>query len=862
MILDYHANTKAFTLTVDRHEADVSDLMTSHGLDFSTPLSTKHKAVMFTREPYAAVAFFQYATSTARAQLLTIQNTIQRSWAIASSRHIDVPADRELSPFQIAGVDYVLSQGNTLIGDQPGLGKAQPLWSRVLTPKGWREIGSLAEGDSICTSYGKQARIVGVYDRGVMPVWRVTFNDGAITYCSEDHLWKVRPHGPNDPHWFVAPAWEIKERLNHGQRLQVPIAEPHWGIEGPPPVSAYLVGLLLGDGGLSVRSRIMLSSADQEIIDRCKIIARYYGAKLVHHDRVDWRFNACAELRQRLDELGVMGHKSGTKRVPARYLQGSRKVRLETLQGLMDSDGWCTAEGNSGFASTSEGLADDVIALVRSLGGTARKSTKENCWSVSINIPVCPFWLQRKAERWAPFESHKPARWIRSIEPHSVELVRCISVASKDRLYITDDYVVTHNTMQAIAVANEMQAERVLVLCPANIRLQWCERIRAWTTLRYPYTVYPILHGRRGVHPTAEWTVISYDLARSEPIWRQLARGRYDLLILDEAHYLKTIDARRTRTVFGGGHNPAAEALAGRSSRILALTGTPLPNRPREAYTISRGLCWDAIDWMSEDRFTERFNPSQQRETPDGKIYIDERSGRHFELQARLRANFMVRRLKRDVLPQLKIPYLDIIHVEETGAVKQALQAEKLLDINPENMEGLDMTVRGQVSTVRRMMGLAIAPLAADYVEMLLDGGEEKIVVFAWHIEVLDILMNKLRKFKPLRIDGSTPAIRKPAIVKQFAQPGHRLLIGNILSMGTGTDGLQEACQRGVAAEASWVAGDNEQMVDRLDRMGQGGQVLFDFLVAPGSFSEHVLGSSLRKRKVTHTALDQRVEGW
>ena len=543
MILDYHANTKAFTLSVDRHEADIRDLMHTHGLDMSigmSGLSTPDKAVLFTYEPYAAVAFFNHATEAAKAELVGMEETINRSWATSSNRHIDVPADKELSPFQVAGVDYVLSQGNALIGDQPGLGK----------------------------------------------------------------------------------------------------------------------------------------------------------------------------------------------------------------------------------------------------------------------------------------------------------------------------------TMQAIAVANEMQAERVLVLCPANIRLQWCERIRSWTTLRYPYTVYPILHGRRGVHPTAEWTVISYDLARSETIWKALAKGSYDLLILDEAHFLKTIDARRTRTVFGGGAHPAAEALASRSSRILALTGTPLPNRPREAYTISRGLCWDAIDWMSEDKFSSRFNPSEQRETPDGKTYIDERSGRHFELQSRLRANFMVRRLKRDVLPQLKIPYLDIVHVEETGAIKQALQAEKLLDIDPENMEGLDMTVRGQVSTVRRMMGLALAPLAADYIEMLLDGGEEKVVVFAWHIEVLDILMKKLAKFSPLRIDGSTPATRKPAIVAQFALPGHRLLIGNILSMGTGTDGLQEACQRGVAAEASWVSGDNEQMVDRLDRMGQHGQVLFDFLVAPGSFSEHVLGSSLRKRKVTHAALDQRLDDW
>ena len=540
MKLDYHPTTRAFTLSVGRREGDVQAIMREHGLDLSTPGSTPDTAMLFTKEPYAAVAFFQHATDAARAELLSLQGQINRSWATSSTRHIDVPADKELSPFQVAGVDYALSMGNTLIGDQPGLGK----------------------------------------------------------------------------------------------------------------------------------------------------------------------------------------------------------------------------------------------------------------------------------------------------------------------------------TMQAIAVANEMQAERVLVLCPANIRLQWCERIRSWTTMRYPYTVYPILHGRRGVHPNAEWTVISYDLARTEVIWRALAKGKYDLLILDEAHFLKTIDARRTRTVFGGGHHPAAEALSGRSSRILALTGTPLPNRPREAYTLARGLCWDAIDWMSEDRFTDRFNPSEQRETPDGKVYVDERSGRHFELQARLRANFMVRRLKRDVLPQLKVPFLDIVHVEETGAVSAALKAEKLLDIDPEGLEGLDMKVLGQVSTVRRMMGIAIAPLAADYVEMLLDGGEEKVCVFAWHIEVLDILMRKLAKYSPLRIDGGTPPSRKPAIVAQFARPGSRLLIGNILSMGTGTDGLQEACQRGVAAEASWVSGDNEQIVDRLDRMGQKGQVLFDFLVARGSYSEHVLGSSLRKRKVTHTALDQRLDDW
>lgn len=414
-------------------------------------------------------------------------------------------------------------------------------------------------------------------------------------------------------------------------------------------------------------------------------------------------------------------------------------------------------------------------------------------------------------------------------------------------------------TMQAICLANEMRAKRILVLCPANIRLQWVKRIREWTTMRWPFTVYPILHGRHGVHPDAAWTVVSYDLARTPAIGRALAKGQYDLLVLDEAHYLKSIDAQRSRAVFGGGENREFDHLASRAAYTLGLTGTPLPNRPREAYTLARGLCFDSIDWMSAEKFETRFNPSEQRETAEGKLYIKEEVGRSGELQSRLRANFMVRRLKREVLPQLKLPALDIIHVDEDSHVKAALKAESMLDIDPENLEGVDASIMGQVSTVRRMMGIAIAPHAADYIDMLLEGGEEKVVVFAWHTQVLDILAKKLARYNPLRIDGSTPPTRKQAIIEQFKLRHHRLIIGNLLSMGTGTDGLQEVCQRGVAAECDWTPGNNEQAIDRLDRMGQEGAVLFDFLVAKGSFSERVLGTSLRKKQDTHKALDRRM---
>jgi SWI/SNF-related matrix-associated actin-dependent regulator 1 of chromatin subfamily A len=438
-----------------------------------------------------------------------------------------------------------------------------------------------------------------------------------------------------------------------------------------------------------------------------------------------------------------------------------------------------------------------------------------------------------------------------------------VSYALGRRNTIFGDVPGLGKTMQAICFANEIGAKRVLVICPANIRLQWMSKIRVWSTMRWPYVIYPIMHGRHGVHPNAAWTVVSYDLARTAAIGKALAKGTYDLIILDEAHYLKTIDTHRTRAVFGGGEGRHFEPLAERAGAILALTGTPLPNRPREAYTLLRGMNFDAIDWMSEDRFTKRFNPSVKGETPDGRIYIDERTGRHGELQSRLRGNLMVRRMKHGpggVSPQLKLPIFDIVQMEETGAVKQALAAECLLDIDPENLEGADTTVLGQIATVRRLMGLAIAPQAADYIQMLLEGGEEKLVVFAWHRQVLDLIQQRLGKYGVIRIDGSTGSDKKQLLVDAFVDgTGARLLIGNLLSLGTGTDRLQLVADHAVLVEPDWTPGNNQQAVDRLDRMGQEGQVQADFLVAPGSILEKILASALRKNLTVHKALDRRL---
>ena len=416
-------------------------------------------------------------------------------------------------------------------------------------------------------------------------------------------------------------------------------------------------------------------------------------------------------------------------------------------------------------------------------------------------------------------------------------------------------------TMQAIAFANEVKAKRVLVICPAAVRLQWAKQIQAWSTMGWTGTrkTHMVMNSRQGISDVAPYTIISYDLARVPAILAALSREWYDVLILDEAHYCASTDARRTRAIFGGSKADPV-SIASRCTRVIALTGTPATSRPRQTYALCRGLNWDAIDHCSEDAFQARFNPAVKRTTPEGKIFVDERVGRAFELQARLRANIMCRHSKRDVLTQLHLPAYDIIQLEETGPVKQALAAERMLDLDPESLEGADAVIFGQIAAVRKQMGLALAPQIAGYVEMLLDGGEEKLVVFGWHIEVLNILEEKLAKHGVRRIDGSTSQAQREKRKNDFiSDPKVHVILGNIQAMGVGVDGLQDVASHVLIAEPDWTPGNNAQAVDRLDRAGQRGKVQADFLVAPNSIAERILATALRKLDVLDKTFDRRI---
>ncbi len=411
-------------------------------------------------------------------------------------------------------------------------------------------------------------------------------------------------------------------------------------------------------------------------------------------------------------------------------------------------------------------------------------------------------------------------------------------------------------TMQAIGICNARRSKKNLVICPASIRLNWRDKVQQWSTINGVAT-YPVLKSTDGVNPHANYTIISYDLVRQGEIFEALMAQTWDNLILDEAHYLKTPDAKRTYAIFGGGRGPHMKNfISKKCGHVTALTGTPLPNRPRECYTLAKALNWDSIDWVSFDSFSHRFNPVAVFSN-GGR---EERKGRLPELQARLRTNFMVRRLKTDVMKDLPDKMYEFAYIEPNGRINDVLRRERMLNFKIEDLKDPFSDLMGMISTLRREMGEAKVPRIVEHMKHLLDTVEiPKVVLFCHHRSVMDELYIELSKYNVVQVRGGMGALAKEESIKGFINnPKVRIFMGQLDAAGFGIDGLQSVATRVVFGEPAWTPGTNEQAVDRLHRIGQHENVIAEFLVVEGSLDEKILATVLEKTLVIHDSLDRR----
>lgn len=416
-------------------------------------------------------------------------------------------------------------------------------------------------------------------------------------------------------------------------------------------------------------------------------------------------------------------------------------------------------------------------------------------------------------------------------------------LAERPRAFLADEMGLG-KTRQAIEAANRVGAVQVLVICPASVRSAWRREARAYF---------------RG----EVFTVESYDKVARDP---ETYSGPWCVLILDEAHYLKSPSARRTQAIYGSRH---MRGVAANAVRVWALSGTPAPNDPTELYSHMAALFPDTLRMASDparryDRFSFTLRYCRTRDTPYGLKVVG--GQRLDDLRDRM-APYLLRRLKREVLPDLPpIRYVPLVidSQKAVAAIGEAPEAELALvrdamkDGDAANLSRLT----SHVSTLRRITARAKAEVALDWLYEWLDSNPgRKIVVFGQHVESLDMLHVRMQDAggkdakSVAYIKGGTYGFYREKAIDRFQNdPKCRVFIGQIQAAGTGI--TLTAASDMLFVEQSWTPAENAQAAMRIHRIGQKDGCLVRYLCLAGSIDEAVQRVLARKAKMLSDLFD------
>lgn len=382
----------------------------------------------------------------------------------------------------------------SLVGNSTGTGKQQPVTEPVLTPSGWTTMGQLRPGDLVVGQNGRPIEVLSVHPQTERRTYKVTFSDGSWTLAGPDHLWTAGTKSMLHQGYPMKVVTTMDMANSLHRQWSIPMTEP---VEFDPqdtlPCDPYLLGIVLGDGHINKHGASTICT-DLEIISNL-------GLPLVRpHETSPYTGYANVPHSLLGDALPPLS-RSWEKSIPVSFMRGSSKDRLALLQGLLDSDGSPMRTGGVEFSSTSYELAEQVVELTQSLGGVARRGKPRRTWythngekrqgkeSYRINVKLppqfIPFRLTRKLAKFVPPTKYLPKRVVRSIERVEDQESVCIRVSAEDSLYLTRNYIVTHNTLSALltlALAHHY-GERIkaIVVVPTISVKQWHAETERWT---------------------------------------------------------------------------------------------------------------------------------------------------------------------------------------------------------------------------------------------------------------------------------------------------------------------------------------------------------------------------------------------
>lgn len=373
-------------------------------------------------------------------------------------------------------------------------------------------------------------------------------------------------------------------------------------------------------------------------------------------------------------------------------------------------------------------------------------------------------------------------------------------------------------TIQVAEYMNRTTPDNVLIVCPASLRINWGKELDKWLN-------------RDAV---AFVCIRSYEQITAD----DYPDVTFDLVVFDEAHYLKNPDAKRTK---------ACLALEARSR--LFLTGTPIVNRPMDIFPIlkSMGAKWNRTEfgkrYCDGKLITVRWKPKK-------KLAWDfSGASRQDELNAALRKHCMVRRTKAEVLTELPAKTRQVIELDipdvETPALKTAVaRMFEGMEQAAANLGELKQIAFTELAAARLDTARAKLPSVIECINTTLEE-EEKVVVFAYHREIIDDICEAFAD-DAVKLYGGMSDKQKNEAVEAFQHGDARVFVGQITAAGTGIT-LTKASTV-IFAELDWVPGNVTQAEDRCHRLGQQDTVRVIHLAARSSVDARMINALVDKQ--------------
>ena len=417
-------------------------------------------------------------------------------------------------------------------------------------------------------------------------------------------------------------------------------------------------------------------------------------------------------------------------------------------------------------------------------------------------------------------------------------------------------------TIQVIAAINYLYAKakapKILILCPASLKENWFAELKRWLLLKLKVSITTPKEFK-----LTNINIINYDIIGK---WRPKFPKKWDMIVIDECHYLKNSDAIRTQRVYG--RRGVQEPIA--ADRKLLLSGTPVLNYPLEIYTALHYLHPDKF--QNERDFKRKFCipkpihiPMFRRRFGQPSIRFSWTGARATdELQKLLKEHIMLRRTKAEVLTQLPPKIKQIIELDPTNALPyikeerallaSLLKKHKLKSFTEVKKLFQNIRLKGveSISALRRKTALLKVPAAVAYINTLLTT-VPKVVVFAHHKDAIAKL-HAVFSERSVVITGATPAHKRQENIDRFQNDSRiKVFIGSILASGVGM--TLTAAPVAVFLEMDWSPGKNVQAEDRIHRIGQQSSVLIQYLVFPKTLDTYIAHVNCDKQIIINEIL-------